>query len=458
MNSEPIIPWSITPEEEALAGDCLSRALACGADGVRITLNKSLMDLILLRNGSMDKVTHSGDRSMTFCLFVGGRFGTFSTNRFEADELERFLTEAVATTRMLAPDSWRKLPEPSRLVHDAVTGRELGLCDPAYAAMTPEERIRLVREASCFERIRPEGYTLISEETEYSDSVSDLLILDSNGLHARHTETSFELGCEYTIADPDGHKISGYWWDSAPMRADLQTASVCPTALERALAQMGSDQVPGGKYTVVVENEVASKLLNPLLGALSGYSLQQNNSFLTDSLGKKVFCEGFTLRDIPRTTGANGTRYFDSEGVATRNTDIITGGVVRNYFLNTYIAGKMGLDPTQEDCFKPLVMPWWSFGPQPAQMGREEILSACGEGILVTGFNGGNCNSATGDFSYGIEGFAFKDGERRPVHGMVMTGNMIHLWNNLIAAGTDIRPCMNKQVPTLAFKDIDFSA
>ena len=27
------------------------------------------------------------------------------------------------------------------------------------------------------------------------------------------------------------------------------------------------------------------------------------------------------------------------------------------------------------------------------------------QGILVTGFNGGNSNSSTGDFSYGIEGF-----------------------------------------------------
>ena len=33
------------------------------------------------------------------------------------------------------------------------------------------------------------------------------------------------------------------------------------------------------------------------------------------------------------------------------------------------------------------------------------------EGILVTGFNGGNSNPATGDFSVGVEGFYVKNGE-----------------------------------------------
>jgi hypothetical protein len=39
-----------------------------------------------------------------------------------------------------------------------------------------------------------------------------------------------------------------------------------------------------------------------------------------------------------------------------------------------------------------------------------------------------------------------------------MTGNFLRLWNNLIASGRDSRPCRARQVPTLAFKDVDFSA
>ena len=82
-----------------------------------------------------------------------------------------------------------------------------------------------------------------------------------------------------------------------------------------------------------------------------------------------------------------------------------------------------------------------------------------GSGILVTGFNGGNCNGATGDFSFGIEGFAFSRGKiTHPVREMLITGNILDLWSNLTAAGTDARRCTRWQIPTLAFDNVSFSA
>ena len=86
-------------------------------------------------------------------------------------------------------------------------------------------------------------------------------------------------------------------------------------------------------------------------------------------------------------------------------------------------------------------------------------MKKCRNGILITGFNGGNSNSATGDFSFGIEGFAFKDGKiDHPVREMLVTGNLVDLWNGLIAVGDDARLCMSKLIPTLAFENVEFSA
>lgn len=86
-------------------------------------------------------------------------------------------------------------------------------------------------------------------------------------------------------------------------------------------------------------------------------------------------------------------------------------------------------------------------------------MKLCGNGIYVTGFNGGNCNPVTGDFSYGVEGFAFSKGKiTHPVREMLITGNMIDLWNSLMAAGTDARECARWQIPTLAFEGVSFSA
>ena len=284
--------------------------------------------------------------------------------------------------------------------------------------------------------------------------MSDILILDSQGLYCRHTETGFGYGVEMTIEDSRGNKFSDYWWDSSPWRDRLDTGVICPVALERARAQIGPKPVSSGKYNMVIDTEVASRVVSPVLSALSAYSVQQNNSFLTGKVGQKVFPEGLTIIDDCRIPGQSGSRLFDSEGVATSTVPIIQDGVVKQYFINTYMAGKMGMAPTLESAMRPRVVGWPRAG-----LGRQDILDICGSGILVTGFNGGNSNSSTGDFSYGIEGFAFKDGKiTHPVREMLITGNFLTLWNNLIAAGEDARACMSKLIPTLAFSNVDFSA
>ena len=105
------------------------------------------------------------------------------------------------------------------------------------------------------------------------------------------------------------------------------------------------------------------------------------------------------------------------------------------------------------------MLPYLKDSQVPDLLDKDTIIKKCDNGILITGFNGGNSNSATGDFSYGIEGFAFNNGKlTHPVRNMVITGNFISLWNNLIAVGNDYRTCKNNQIPTLAFSNVDFSA
>ena len=444
----------LTREERDLALKCMELALAKGAEKVRVTAYKSIMDLVGTLNGEVDKVTHCLDRSLSVSLFVDGRYGTFSTNRFEEKGLDAFLDQAVSLTRMLAPDPCRDLPDPERTAKDAVTGTELNLYDDYYERMTPELRLRLALDASIFGKRNGERWTLVSEEAEYSDSVFDTFLVDSQVLRCRHIETAFEYGVEMTIIDRKGNKYSKYWWDGTPMLKDLDINACCPKALDLAVEMLDPKRHRNRRTNLVIDTECASKVVSPLLRALNAYAIQQNNSFLMDSAGKQVFPEGLTILDCCRNPGETGSRYFDTEGVATRPMPIIDKGTVCQYFVNTYMAGKTGLAPTIEDAIRPKVLPWPRKG-----LGRKEILELCGEGILVTGFNGGNSNSATGNFSYGIEGFAFKDGRiTHPIRDMVVTGNFLDLWSHLIACGDDARVCLSKLVPTLAFSQVDFSA
>jgi len=214
---------------------------------------------------------------------------------------------------------------------------------------------------------------------------------------------------------------------------------------------LGARPAASGKYNVIVENTCSRSLVSTLVEALRGSALQQRNSFLQDSLGKKLFPSSMTLCDKPHIPGMCGSTRYDSEGIATADTEIIGNGVVKSYFLGTYYARKMGLQVSVN-------APSACMFSENDGCGRDGMVKRMGRGILITGFNGGNCNPLTGDFSYGVEGYFFDGGVLvHPVKEMNFSGNMLSLWNSLALTGNDPLRHTRWQIPSLAFEAGDFS-
>ena len=434
-----------------------------GAEGVRLSLNKNVMDSCSMLNGELDKVSHSADRSIYLYLYVDGRYGTFSTNRLDTEELESFIDKAIVMVKMLGEDRCRRLPDPTRTAKDATGGMELGLYDSHYEGCDSDSRLKKAEEMSIIKTLaQSEGYKVLSEECEYAESLDDTLLMDSQGFEGRHTETSFNCFSELTIQDNDGNRYSGYWWEASPHFNVLRLKECSYTALERAVSQIGPRNRRSGRYRMVVDGTVASRLVSPLINALNASAIQQKMSFLEGSMEKKIFSEGLTIMDNARTLGKSGSRMYDSEGVATQNRAIIEHGVVKQYFVSTYMSEKTGFAPTIEDISRPCLSPFMAgkeLNDLEKGVSLKDILGLCSNGIYVTGFNGGNCNPVTGDFSFGIEGFAFSKGKvTHPVKEMLITGNIVELWNSFTAAGTDTRSSSRWQIPTLAFENVSFSA
>ena len=452
----------ITTHETDIARECIKVALTKGADSARISLNKCVSDSVTMLNGEIDKVTHSADRSIYIYLYVGGKYGTFSTNCLDMNEIESFIKNAVKMVEMLGEDEFRRLPDKERMADDAITGQELGLYDNSYESIDTDTRLNKAKALSIFGKTETDGYTLISEEAEYTDSYDDTFVVDSQGFEGRHTETTFSAFAEMTIEDSEGNKYSGFWWKNTPFMDKLNESEVTNKALDNAARQIGPKPRRGGRYKMVVDRNCATRLVSPIFTALNASSIQQKMSFLDETIGKKVFSEGMTIIDMARTPGRSGSRLYDTEGVATKNAPVIENGVVKQYFVNTYMSGKTGLEPTVEDISRPCLMPYVKnedLAGAEKEVSLKDILKLCGSGIYVTGFNGGNCNPVTGDFSYGVEGFAFSRGKiTHPVREMLITGNLVELWNNLAAAGNDARECARWQIPTLAFEGVSFSA
>ena len=260
----------------------------------------------------------------------------------------------------------------------------------------------------------------------------------------------FAFGYTVSVRGEGEARPESYWYESSLYFNELMKQGIGAKALERVLRKIGQKKAASGTYTMVVDNMNSAQLLSPILGAIDGSAIQQRNSFLLDKLGQKVLGSNVTLLDEPHLVKASGARYFDNEGVATKRQPIFQDGILKTYFIDTYRANKMQVEPTISSP-SVLVM-------QTGTKDLEGLIAGVEKGIWVTGFNGGNCNSTTGDFSYGIEGFLIENGKVvRPVSEMNVTGNMLTLWQNVVETGNDPRVSSSWRIPSVVFEDVAFS-
>ena len=451
----------ISEEEKDLARFCVSEALRQGASQARASLNKSVSDQCSLLDGETDKLSHSTDRSVYVDLYVDGRYGGYSTNRLDKESLIRFIARCMEATRLLERDALRCLPDAALCEKNALKGDEMGLYDSGYEKVEGAQRLALARAGLPSESQKSgEGWKLVSCENSYGDSLEEQYICDSNSSEMIKIESGFAISCDLTLETDSGKLCEAFSWDASPFLEKLEDPSaITAKALERAIAKMEARRCRGGMKKMVVEREAASTLFGPLLNALYGDAIYNGSSFLKDKLGEKVFSELLYVDDLPRSSyGHSGARLFDGEGCSTADRTLVAAGRIKNYLLNTYYAAKLGLERSCAGVSVPRIRPCSSFGDMPGRWDCDALVRKVRNGILVTGFNGGNCNATTGDFSYGVEGFRIRNGKvAEPVGEMLVTGNICTLWQNLLAAGNDPKEATRWLIPSLAFDKVCFA-
>jgi PmbA protein len=202
--------------------------------------------------------------------------------------------------------------------------------------------------------------------------------------------------------------------------------------------------------TMIVDNRASGRILGSLLGPLAAASVQQKRSYLEGKAGTRIGSDLLDVADDPLVRRGLGSRLYDSEGIAARPFPLFERGVLRNYYVDTYYGRKLGMAPTTARTSNLA----WALG----ERSREGLLSDAGEGVLVTGFLGGNSNGTTGDFSLGVRGFRLRAGRvAEPVSEMNVSGNHLELWKRLVAVGNDPYAYSALRTPTLVFEGVQFA-
>ena len=410
----------------------------------KLVLLKNHEDNIVLRDRKVEKMLRATSLSLAINLYLDGRDGFFYTNDLRPNSVSEFIRKAYETTRLLEPDESRTLADANRYYKGG--GPDLQNFDASLSEIDPKEKIRLLQETAA--EVEGSDKRIISMQTRYTDRQHQAHYLISNGFDAQEQSSYCTLTSIISVEGEGGQHPMDGWGESRLFFSQMPRTGVAPTALRRTLMKIGQKPAPSGRYRMILESPCAGNFLQPILNAMNGQALQQKASFLLGKLGEQVVSPLVNIVDDPLQPGTRGASLFDYDGVATQRRELFTEGRLQTYFIDTPMGKKLGMEPTTQGIHH-LIME--------GAESREQVIAESDKAILVTDFNGGNCDPVTGNFSYGIEGFLIENGNIvQPVSGMNVTGNILDVWQRLSHACNDADPWETELIPTLAFEDVFF--
>ncbi len=440
------------PEREDLealqerAAAAVELARAAGAEHAWASISSARSTQCHVRDGVLERMQHSHSRRLAVDLYVEGRYFRNSTNDLRDEPLRELMAESVALTRALQPDPFRALPDPA--LYRGRASVELDGFDLGLVSVDADTRVALCHELDA----RVSGQAgVLSASSSVSDGCFASAHASSNGFSGAAEGTFMSTSVDVTLQGEGDRRPEGGMGVAARHRADLpKPAWVADEALARARARLGVTKGVTTTTTLVVDRTAAGRLLGALLAPARGWAVQQGRSFWADRLGEERVSKVLRLTDEPLLPRAMGSRRFDDEGIAARPMTVVEGGALRNFFIDSYYARKLGVAPTSGGSSNLVVAP--------GRGDLDSLVADVGEGIYVTSWIGGNSDDTSGEFSLGLRGHLIERGKvGAPVGEMNVTGNLLELFSRLRRVGGDPWTYGSLHSPTLVFEGVAFS-
>jgi PmbA protein len=432
------LPLTRTSMED-VARRCLEAARRQGASDCEVEVSSAVGQSVTVRRGEVETVEYNRDKSLGVTVYFGKRRGNASTSDLSADAVERTVEAASAIARHTAEDDASGLPDADRLFRGEPP--DLDLFHPW--GLTVEEAIELARRTEAAALAVDKRITN-SEGATVSAYDSDFVLANTLGFCHGFANSRASISCSVVAEDKNGMQRD-YWYTSHRNPAKLEDAqSVGRTTGERAVRRLGGRRVPTGEMPVLFEANVAGSLIGHLVAAATGSSLYRHSSFLMGLLDTQVFAPHVEILEDPHRPGEMASAYYDAEGVATAPRALVSGGVLKGWFLSSYSGRKLGLPTTGNAGGNHNLL------VTPGERDLDGLVRQMGRGLLVTELMGQGVNPVTGDYSRGAAGFWVEGGEIRfPVEEVTIAGNLLDIFKGIVAIGRDVLPRGSKHTGSI---------
>lgn len=426
MNALPSRTALDQKELEDIVLQVLQEARKQGADQAEAGASHDIGLCVTARLGDVESLEYTNDRGVGITVYKNQKKGNASTSDFSLAALREAVTKACTFANFTAADE-----------HAGLADAELMAQDPPDLELAHDWHLQsdaaIDYAIECEDAARSFDKRITNSEGATINSSGGVRVYaNSHGFLGGYRKTSHSISC-VVIGEADGDMERDYWYSAARDAADLETpARIGAIAAERTVRRLGARKVKTGKAPVLFAPEVARGFIGHAIGAIAGGAQYRRSSFLLNAAGEQIFPEFMQIQERPHIPKGMASAPYDAEGVATKDREIVTDGVLQGYVMSSYSARRLGLQTTgNAGGTHNLLVPG-----NAADMA--ELMRMMNRGLLVHELIGSGVNAVTGDYSRGVVGYWVENGEIvHPVHEVTIAGNLKDLYRRITAIGDD---------------------
>lgn len=394
-----------------------------------------------------ENIEFNNDGSLGISVYLGQRKGNASTSDLAPRSIQQAVESALAIAKYTSEDPCTGLAERDLM---AFNPPDLELYH--HAEIDVDQAVELALEAEHY-ALNSDERVVNSDGATFNSHSGIRVYGNTHGMLQSYLSSRYSLSCSVISAFEDQLERDYEYTISREFDKLASPQWVGQQSAIKAVDRLNPQKIATCEVPVIFYNDVATGLIGHLAGAISGGALYRKASFLQDKLGQKILPDWFDIVERPHLLRQLASSPFDSEGVLTRDHQIIQNGILQTYLLTQYSAKKLGMQTTGHAGG----IHNWLVKPN-RQGGLKSLLDEMGTGLLVTEMLGSAINGVTGEYSRGAAGFWVENGEiQYPVAEITIAGQLQEMYQQIIAVGDDIEHRSNIQTGSILLEKMKVS-
>lgn len=329
----------ITQEEaKSLIDSAIKHGVKKKVDGIEVTVTASDIATSRFANNGMTQNQSPQRVSISVRVQKGGKQARLSGDRLAAGDIKALVDNAITAASFLEQDrDMLPLAKPGKRADIKNVNRY----DAKTAKFSPEQRAKAIAEMVAIAEERNLICAGVFQTGSWVEAIGN-----SEGLFRYHRETSAEVSITMRHIDAaSGAESTGWAKLHSPRVGDIDAAALARRAADKAVASANPDEIPPGKYTVILEPPAVLDLLAFLWYDLGGTSHVDKLSCFLNKVGQKLLGENIVIDDDVFHALQSGAP-FDGEGLQRQAVHLVENGVVANLVYGRKSAAKLGHEST----------------------------------------------------------------------------------------------------------------